>query len=108
MTRTVGPSDGLAHSESESRKRRGLLWWMPPPLAGWIYTVLLKPAPVRALAQKLICRLIPDEIEISGVRLILNRDDAIVSGNLALGCYETYNLELFEKLLTPGMCVLDV
>ncbi len=70
--------------------------------------MLLKPAPIRALAQKLICLLIPDAIEIGGVTLVLNRDDAVVSGNLALGCYETYNLELFEKLLRPGMCVLDV
>lgn len=88
--------------------RRGLLWWLPPSWAGWIYTVLLKPAPIRALARKLICLVIPPEIEIKGVTLILNRRDAIVSGNIALGCYETYNLELFEGLVRPGMCVLDV
>lgn len=88
--------------------RRGLLWWVSPRWAEWLYTVILKPAPLRSLARKLICLVIPEEIEMSGVTLVLNRDDAIVSGNIALGCYETYNLELFEKLLRPGMCVLDV
>ena len=85
-----------------------LLSWMPPKLAAWIYTVLLKPAPIRALAQRVICRFIPEEMPVRGVSLVLNQDDAIVSGNLALGCYETYNLDIFESLLRPGMCVVDV
>jgi FkbM family methyltransferase len=74
----------------------------------WIYTVLLKPAPIRGLVQKAICLLIPPELEIKGVALVLNQKDAIVSGNIALGCYEPYNLEVFESLLRPGMNVLDV
>jgi len=51
---------------------------------------------------------IPEQLEISGVNLTLNRDDAIVSGNLAPGCYETYNLTVFENMLRPGICVVDV
>ena len=70
--------------------------------------MILKPAPLRLLAQALICRLIPREIAIGGINLVLNQKDAIVSGNLALGCYETFNLEVFDELLGPGMCVLDV
>ena len=70
---------------------------------------MLKPyPPLRSLVQKLICLFIPEEIEISGVTLVLNRDDAIVSGSLTLGCYESYNMKLFEKLLRPGMGVIDV
>lgn len=88
--------------------RRGPLWWLSPTLATWIYTVLLKPAPIRKVAQKIICLFIPEEIETNGVTLVLNRDDPIVSGNIALGCYETYNVDLFERLLRPGMCVIDV
>ena len=88
--------------------RGGLLRWLPPAWAAWIYTVILKPAPVRALAQKVICLFIPDQLRIGGVDLALNRDDAIVSGNLALGCYETYNLAVFENMLRPGFCVVDV
>ena len=85
-----------------------MLGWLPPAWAAWIYTVVLKPAPVRAVAQRIICLFIPEQIHISGVDLALNREDAIVSGNLALGCYETYNLEVFEAMLRPGMCIVDV
>ncbi|MBS2035854.1 FkbM family methyltransferase [bacterium] len=91
-----------------ARKRRGLLWWLPPSVAAFIYTVLLKPAPLRKLAQRIICRFIPDEIQVRGVSLVLNPADAIVSGSLALGCYESYNQVLFESLLRPGMTVIDV
>jgi len=56
----------------------------------------------------MICLFIPEEIQVSGAIVVLNRNDAIVSGNLALGCYETYNVELFETLVKPGMNVLDV
>jgi FkbM family methyltransferase len=81
---------------------------MSPSLAAYIYTVLLKPRPLRALAQWVICRIIPPEINLRGINLVLNQKDAIVSGNLALGCYETSNLDIFESLLEPGMCVLDL
>ena len=60
------------------------------------------------LAQKIICLFIPKEINIKGARISLNKSDAIVSGNLAMGCYETFNLDLFGAQLKPGMCVFDV
>jgi FkbM family methyltransferase len=85
-----------------------MLWWLPPSWAVWIYTVILKPAPLRAAVQKIICRLIPKELEVKGVALVLNQNDAIVSGNLALGCYESYNLDLFADALRPGLSVLAV
>ena len=91
-----------------SGRRRGLLWWLPPSAAAYIYTVLLKPAPIRRLAQSAIRLLIPKEVEIHGSTLVLNQQDAIVSGTVALGCYEPFNLEFFQSLLKPGMCVVDV
>jgi FkbM family methyltransferase len=87
---------------------KGLLWWLSPSVAAFIYTVLLKPKILRMLAQKIICLFIPKEINIKGARISLNKSDAIVSGNLAMGCYETFNLDLFEAQLKPGMCVFDV
>jgi FkbM family methyltransferase len=81
---------------------------MPPSVASYIYTVLLKPRPLRLLAHRIICGIIPAEIELRGVHIVLNQKDAIVSGNLMLGCYETSNLDIFESLLEPGMCVLDI
>jgi len=88
--------------------RRGLLWWLPPSVASFIYTVVLRPRLLRRLAQRTIRMLIPGRLEIGGVTLILNPEDAIVSGNLALGCYENFNVEFFTALLRPGMSVIDV
>ena len=97
---------------SEARRRRpvhrGILWWLPPSLASFIYTVLLRPRLLRRLAQRMIRMLIPERLEIDGITLVLNPEDAIVSGNLALGCYETFNIEFFTALLRPSMFVMDV
>ena len=85
-----------------------LLGWLPPSVSEFTYTVLLRPRPLRATAQAMIKRLIPESLEIEGVRLVLNPDDAVLSGALALGCYERLELQVFKRLLRPGMCVLDV
>ena len=85
-----------------------LLSWLPPSAATFIYTVLLKPKPLRKLAHLAIQRIIPEHLDFAGVTLALNQNDAIVSGNLALGCYETFNLEFFQALVRPGMRVLDI
>jgi FkbM family methyltransferase len=88
--------------------RRGLLWWLPPSVSAYVYTVLLKAPPLRRLAHAAVKTIIPERVNIGGVTLALNKNDAIVSGSLALGCYETFNLEHFIRLLEPGLIVLDV
>ncbi len=90
------------------KKRKGLLFWLPPSVATFIYTVVLKPRVLRKLAHRAICCIIPERISIHGVQLELNRRDAIVSGNLALGCYETFNLDFFVKQLKPGQTFMDI
>lgn len=87
---------------------RRLLSWLPPSAAYYIYTVLLKPRLLRCLAQSVIKRLIPPTIDFRGTRIALNQDDAIVSGSLALGCYETFVTDVLEALLLPGMTFFDV
>jgi FkbM family methyltransferase len=87
---------------------RRLLSWLPPSAAYYIYTVILKPKPLRRMAQSVIKRLIPPTIDFRGTRIALNQDDAIVSGSLALGCYETFVTDVLEALLRPGMTFFDV
>jgi FkbM family methyltransferase len=87
---------------------RRLLSWLPPSAAYYIYTVLLKPKLLRRMAQSVIKRLIPPTIDFRGTRIALNQDDAIVSGSLALGCYETFVTDVLEALLRPGMTFFDV
>jgi FkbM family methyltransferase len=84
------------------------LAWVPPKLTTFIYTVLLKPRPLRKAAQYCIKKCIPAELRIHGVDLMLNQNDAVVSGCLALGAFETYEVDFFKSLLKPGMAVLDV
>jgi len=60
------------------------------------------------LAQALVKTMIPEKISIRGVDLLLNKQDAVVSGALSLGCYETELLERFETALRPGMTVIDI
>jgi FkbM family methyltransferase len=85
-----------------------LLSWLPPSAAVRVYTILLKPRWLRALAQAVIKRMIPPQMDIGDVRLVLNQNDAVLCGALALGCYERHEVELFRAMLRPGMRVLDV
>jgi FkbM family methyltransferase len=87
---------------------RSVLSWLPPSAATYIYTVLLKPPPLRRLAQRVVKRLIPPVMNFRGAPLALNQQDAIVSGSLALGFYETFVIDVIENLLRPGMTFLDV
>lgn len=90
------------------RRQRGLLFWLSPEVATFIYTILLKPRPLRLLATRLIRLMIPAEIEVSGASVTLNPKDAIVSGNLALGCYERFNMDFLLQHLEEGQHFLDI
>lgn len=85
-----------------------LLLWMPPSTATFIYTIFLKPKLVRAVAQWMVKRIIPPRLTVDGIELVMNQDDAVVCGALALGCYESFPRRLFLGLLKPGMTVADV
>ena len=87
---------------------QGLFSWMPPTAAHFIYTVLLKPPPLRRAAQRIIKGLIPTTIDFRGNRVILNQNDAVLCGSLTLGCYERFVTEVLETLLHPGMTFFDI
>ncbi|MCX5658505.1 MAG: FkbM family methyltransferase [Planctomycetota bacterium] len=84
------------------------LFWLSPSAAQWIYTVLLRPRPLRALAHAIVRPFIPAQIEVEGVKLALNRNDPVMSGSIAMGCHEHADLAVFRSLLKPGMCVVDI
>lgn len=87
---------------------KGLLGWLPPGVASYIYNVIFKPVFLRKFVHWLICRFIPSELDIRGATVCLNQRDAIVSGNLALGCYEAFNLDFFSSHLQPGITFMDI
>ena len=73
-----------------------------------IYTTLLRPAPLRAAAHRILRGLIPAEIALPEGRLRLNSDDPVVSGALALGLYARQVSARFCAAVRPGMTVVDV
>jgi FkbM family methyltransferase len=81
---------------------------LPGDAPGAIYTTLLRPAPLRAVTNRVLRRLIPAEIALPEGRLYLNPDDPVVSGALALGVFERQVSARFRAEVGPGMTVVDV
>jgi len=94
-------------TDTNVTRSRGILSWLPPTVAQYIYTVILKPKPLRAVAHAIVKRLIPRQVRVRGIDLMLNQDDAVLCGSIALGCYEHADLDMFLETLRPGMCVVD-
>jgi len=106
----VSPSE-VTHPAG-SGVRRGvsaLLRLLPASAPAWIYTVVLRPRPLRALANRLLKTLIPPTLTLPEGTLLLNQQDPVVSGALALGVYEPGSLAAWRALLgRPDMTVLDI
>jgi FkbM family methyltransferase len=74
----------------------------------YIYTVILKPVPLRSVANFVLKKCIPESITFPEGTLLLNKNDAVVSGALALGAYERAEIALFREVVKEGMTVLDI
>ncbi len=77
-------------------------------IAEYIYSVLLRPKPLRTLSNALIRAALPGQIRRDGVIVILNPNDPVVSGALALRVYENREIRFFKSVCKPGMTFLDV
>lgn len=77
-------------------------------IAMFVYTVILKPKPLRWMADNLLLLLIPKQVRLKEGVVNLHPKDPVISGALALGVYETYQLDLFRSLVHKGMTVLDI
>lgn len=77
-------------------------------IAMFVYTVLLKPWPLRWLTNQALLFLIPASIKLPEGELFLNQKDPVISGALALGVYEPYQLQVFRSLIQDGAEVVDV
>jgi FkbM family methyltransferase len=74
----------------------------------FIYAVLLRPKPLRKLANAFIRAALPSQIRRDGAIVILNPNDPVVSGALTLGVYENTETRFFKSVCKPGMTFLDV
>ncbi len=74
----------------------------------FIYTVILKPAPLRKVANAALRAIIPENITLHGAKVCLNPKDPVVSGALTLGVYERGEIRFFLDHFKPGMTFVDI
>ena len=76
--------------------------------AHFIYTEVLKPKPLKALANAILLRIIPETIQVGPATLHLDPNDPVVSGALTLRVYEHSEQALFAKYLHGDMTLVDI
>jgi FkbM family methyltransferase len=77
-------------------------------VAQFVYTVLLKPRPLRLAANAAIRALLPQRVRIGDAAVWLNPDDPVISGALAFGVYERGEIAFFRSHFRAGMTLVDV
>lgn len=81
---------------------------VPLSLLTRIYTRILSKTPIRKLVDAYITSRIPPEISLPEGILILNPNDAAVSGMIAMGMYEPFETQLFRETIKKNMVVIDI
>lgn len=81
---------------------------LPDGAPSKIYNAALRVPVARDILGAIVRSAIPESIQANGCTIYLDREDIAVSGALALKGFESYETELFEQALRPGMTVLDV
>ncbi len=80
---------------------------MKMELAGFVYRTLLRPRPLRLVANALLKAILPATREVGGACIHLNPADPVLSGAVALGVYENDVLAFFEQVIEPEMVLVD-
>jgi len=74
----------------------------------FIYTVLLKPSPLRNATNFAIKCILPKTTKVKGAIIHLNPDDPVISGALTLNVYEKDEIDFFTKWFHPEMNFIDI
>ncbi len=77
-------------------------------LVEFIYAELLRPRPLKALANQVIVRLIPPVLKVGPATIHLNQADPVVSGGLALGVYEKEEVAFFSRYCRGDITFIDI
>jgi len=67
-------------------------------VAEFIYTVLLKPPPLRRAANGVIRALLPQRVRLDAASVWLNPQDPVVSGALTFRVYERGEIRLYGSM----------
>jgi len=76
--------------------------------AEFIYTEVLKPKPLKALANAILLRIIPESIQVGPATLHLDLSDPVVSGALTLRVFEPSELAFFQEYCRGDMTLVDI
>lgn len=74
----------------------------------FIYTILLRPRPLRLMANRTLRAIVPPILHRHGAKISLNPRDPVVSGALTLNLYEHAETEFFLATCRPGMTFVDI
>lgn len=74
----------------------------------FIYTVLLKPSPLRKATNFVIKSILPQTSKVKDAVIHLNPDDPVISGALTLNVYEKDEIDFFTKWFQPEMNFIDI
>lgn len=74
----------------------------------FVYTVVLRPKPLKAMANAVIRLCIPAQVTRHGAVIVLNQNDPVVSGALTFGVYEKPETTFLLNVFKSGMTFLDV
>lgn len=77
-------------------------------VAEFLYTVVLRPKPLKAMANAVIRLCIPKQVARHGAIIVLNPNDPVVSGALTFGVYEKPETAFLLSVFRSGMTFLDV
>jgi FkbM family methyltransferase len=80
----------------------------PMSIPEFAYTVLLKPRPLRRLANRLLRSFLPEKAHVRGATVFLNPADPVISTAVALGVYEDWEIDFFVRNSKPGQTFVDV
>lgn len=77
-------------------------------IAEFVYTVLLRPRPLRRAANAAIRALLPQKVRVGAATVWINPEDPVISGALTLGVYERGEIAFFLSRFGADMTFIDV
>jgi FkbM family methyltransferase len=77
-------------------------------ISEFVYTVVLKPPPLKWAANAVIRALLPATVRVGGATVHLNPSDPVISGALLFRVYERDELAFFKANFRPHMNLIDV
>lgn len=77
-------------------------------VAEYIYTVLLKPAPLRRITNTVLLKMVPRTLRVGPAVVHVNPNDPVISGALTLRVYERGEITFVSRTCKPGMVFVDI